>query len=93
MAHLTRKRRISFDVPEEIFLRLNRRLPHGVKGFVFRAITVGILEELERNREEFLILLYEKKVKIPDLLTQEERSGKAKGSTKVNQRNVTRGSE
>jgi len=68
---MPRQRRISFDVDERTFLELNKLIPHGMKGYLYRFITQSLVRELRKGREDFLVALYEHRVKLMDMLEEE----------------------
>ena len=68
-------RRISFDIPEEEFNRLNSLVPHGIKSYLMRQLISTLIKRLETDRESFLLDLYRHRLSTLALLEEELKRG------------------
>lgn len=73
------RHRIQFDCPEELYLKLNALVPHGVKRFVMEVITQALVDRLlEGDRTEILTEVMRRRFKFDDSLTLEMLDGLAR---------------
>jgi len=74
-------RRISIDVPKDMFDRLGRAIPHGQRGFVFRYLVTLIDRAIEEDKEGTLTQLYSARLELgnllpePAVIEEEEKDG------------------
>ena len=61
-------RRVSFDLPEDIFDELHAAIPHGMRGYIYRKLTLDLIEKLTTEREAFLTRLYADRLQHGDIL-------------------------
>ncbi len=66
-----RYRVCNIPLTEEQYFILQRFLPYGMKGRVFKFIVEDLIEELERDAPEFLTGIYTREIKLMKFMKKE----------------------